>query len=596
MPDNPQITARWVSEHLVTQHPRLLATASRWGELRRLRETDIDLDRLLNHIERGCLATLDEPVVTRQMEGRRLLTVTRQAFSVIVWTAFAYRLTGEDRWRDRATQEIEALIAFDDWNPSHFLDTATGALAVGIGYDWLQDTWDDATRDRVRAGLMRLGVGPAVRHVTDDPEAWWPVSENNWNSVCYGGTIAGALAIAEHEPDAAATLIRHALTHNPKVLATYEPDGVYPEGPSYWVYGTTYQVVLADVLDSALGTTLGLGDHPALLGSGMFMRQATGPTGLMFNFADADPPPRPNAALFWMARHIGQPGLVSADRRRDWSRIDHLHNRFLPLAALWWPDAPSAEAPPLPHAWHGRGPNPVAMFRSNWGDPDAWYLAVKGGSGQVNHGHLDAGSFVLDAWGVRWAIDPGRVDYHAMESRGLEIFDRDPDSDRWKIYRHTNFAHNTLTLNGQLHRVDGFAALEMQSLDDGRSAVTIDLTETLGKPITRATRTFTFNPAGTVEVTDEVQGLGPDDTLTWAMLTTAKATHRGHTITLEQGGRTLRLTLDINGLCDVETGPPGLPEGDHDAPPPGTQQVQLNCKPPTARPLVIRVRVDSNDH
>ena len=39
-----------------------------------------------------------------------------------------------------------------------------------------------------------------------------------------------------------------------------------------------------------------------------------------------------------------------------------------------------------------------AVFRA-WTDPEALYLAFKGGNNQANHGHMDIGSFVLDAGG-----------------------------------------------------------------------------------------------------------------------------------------------------------------------------------------------------
>ncbi len=64
------------------------------------------------------------------------------------------------------------------------------------------------------------------------------------------------------------------------------------------------------------------------------------------------------------------------------------------------------------------------MFRTSWTDPDAMYLAAKGGRADLNHGHMDAGSFVFEADGVRWAIDLGGVNYNAYEQRGIRLFDR----------------------------------------------------------------------------------------------------------------------------------------------------------------------------
>ena len=46
--------------------------------------------------------------------------------------------------------------------------------------------------------------------------------------------------------------------------------------------------------------------------------------------------------------------------------------------------------------------------------PDASFLGVKGGMPKYNHGHMDVGSFVFDADGVRWAEDLGSQNYHSI--------------------------------------------------------------------------------------------------------------------------------------------------------------------------------------
>jgi hypothetical protein len=49
-------------------------------------------------------------------------------------------------------------------------------------------------------------------------------------------------------------------------------------------------------------------------------------------------------------------------------------------------------------------------------------VAMKGGSVSVNHAHMDIGSFVMDADGVRWAMDFGMQDYESLESKGIQPF------------------------------------------------------------------------------------------------------------------------------------------------------------------------------
>jgi len=99
------------------------------------------------------------------------------------------------------------------------------------------------------------------------------------------------------------------------------------------------------------------------------------------------------------------------------------------------------------------------MFRSSWTDPNATYLAIKGGSPGVSHGHMDVGSFIIDAAGWRWAVDLGPESYNKIESRGMDLWDRSPGAERWTIFRYNNFSHNTLVVNGQPQHVTAEAPI-----------------------------------------------------------------------------------------------------------------------------------------
>ena len=66
--------------------------------------------------------------------------------------------------------------------------------------------------------------------------------------------------------------------------------------------------------------------------------------------------------------------------------------------------------------WYGHGANPVLMIRTEWDGSDSdVYLAIKGGSAANNHSHMDAGSFVFESKGVRWACDLGNQKYAPLE-------------------------------------------------------------------------------------------------------------------------------------------------------------------------------------
>ena len=106
----------------------------------------------------------------------------------------------------------------------------------------------------------------------------------------------------------------------------------------------------------------------------------------------------------------------------------------------------------MPLHWYSESETPITVHRSSWTDPAATFVGLKGGSPSGPHGQMDIGSFVLDADGVRWAVDLGAEGYHGIESRGMNLWSSSQNSDRWTIFRQSNHGHNTLVIDGQLQK------------------------------------------------------------------------------------------------------------------------------------------------
>src|SRR5690554_352124 len=100
----------------------------------------------------------------------------------------------------------------------------------------------------------------------------------------------------------------------------------------------------------------------------------------------------------------------------------NVRNRIIPTALFWGTDINLSQLKrPEKLIWYGQGDSPVALMRSSWTDPNAIFVGFKAGAANVNHAHMDVGSFVLDALGERWAMDFGAQSYHSLESRGYSI-------------------------------------------------------------------------------------------------------------------------------------------------------------------------------
>jgi len=575
-------------------HPRLIASSVAWERIAARRLVDPLLDGFLGRGEAEARAILDVPPVIYRMDGKRLLHVSRAVLRRVLLLALHYHLTGDEKLAWRAEQEILAAASFSNWNPSHFLDVAEMTAALAFGYDWLYGQLGTGTRNIIVEAIVEKGLKPGLA------DHGWANSENNWNSVCLSGLSLGALAIADIEPELASQVLELARTYNHNGLKVYAPGGVYPEGSMYWGYGTAYQAILINAFQSALGTDWGLSDSPGFMESANAVIEQLAPGNTFFNFSDGLERPLMEPAMWWFAHTLKRPELLSYERYIIGRYSDPPYvtepltdnDRLLPLAALWWPEdwtQPTGKA--LRLNWYGEGANPLAVFRSAWDDPNAMYLALKGGSASLSHAHMDAGSFVFEANGVRWAHDLGMQDYLSLESKGIDLWNSSQGAGRWNVFRLNNFSHNTLTINGLHHCVNGHAVITHFSDKDDLGA-TVDLSAVFAGQAESVIRSFAFRD-GHIAIFDDIAGLQPGDIIRWAMVTRAGVAVYGDHAILSEDGRQLTagLASSVDALFEVISAEP--PDNGYDAPNPGYRLLVIDLEAPASGRIELTVTLRS---
>mgnify|MGYP001617353486 FL=1 len=119
------------------QHPRILLLSGEENIIKQSIAANPTWKKMHEAILLSCDNLLDRPPVERIQIGRRLLDKSREALRRIFQLSYAWRMTGEEKYFNRAEKELLAISKFSDWNPSHFLDVAEMTMAVSIGYDWL---------------------------------------------------------------------------------------------------------------------------------------------------------------------------------------------------------------------------------------------------------------------------------------------------------------------------------------------------------------------------------------------------------------------------------------------------------------------------
>lgn len=564
-------------------HPRLILRESDTEAVRDLCERDSAAMRLHEIIAGKADRYLNETVSVRQKQGRRLLHVSRAVLERVVYCTYMYLMTGDDVYARRAEEEMLAAAAFEDWNPSHFLDVAEMTAALAVGYDWLYDFLSAESRTKIADAIIDKGLLGAQ----EERQMWFYRSSNNWNQVCNGGLTMGALAVWEHCPDLAKSIVEKALATNPKAMHEYAPDGVYPEGFGYWAYGTWYEVLLIESLRSALGGSAGLEKSKGFLASAEFMDFMVAPSGFCYNFSDSPTVNAVNPLLYWFATETENAGLVRNDRERTVSGKGRLRiesPRMLPFAMLFASRCDfDKAAPESKKFWSGQGKMPLFIYRSG-----NTYLAAKGGSPSHSHAHMDGGSFVYEWGGVRWAVDLGSQNYFSLESRGVKLFAKGQDSPRWSVFRLSNASHNTLTVNDRLHRYEGKAEMTRTYCEAGRYGAEFDLAPILFD-VAEAKRSITIDDKAEVTITDDITADDKSCDIRWTMATGAKARIiDSRTIELTQEGKRLLVRASSPKRMEAFV-TSNEPPHDYDAPNPNTYRIGFTTNIKHGKSGIIRV-------
>ncbi len=533
--ENPMDVA-YLKKNLRKGSPRMILTAAAEKQLKKKLKTDPVVQNMYAAIRLNAQAIQQAPLLERTVVGRRLLGTSREMLYRVNVLGVVYRLDRDPAVLNRLNDEVLTVCAFSDWNPSHYLDVAEMAMAVALAVDWAGDDLPKATVAMAKDALIEKGIKPSYN---PDGNTGWVNGTNNWNQVCHGGMIAASIAVAEQAPELAAQTISRALDNMPHALAEYGPDGVYPEGSTYWGYGTSFSVLTSSLLETAFGTDFGLAQYPAFLESATFRALSIAPSGWYYNFADCGDQRNENGdlTLAWFANKTGNDAYFEKERfLRSPEAMGELA-RYAGAGLVWLAQYEPQRSDELPLAWKGEGANPIVIFR----DPARqYYFGGKGGRGTVNHGNMDAGSFVFELDGVRWVVDPGNQNYNDLERTGFNLWGRCQDCERWTLLTKNNYGHSTLTVNDALHVADGFASIT-DFQDGAQPEATIDMNEVFRGKLESATRRFVKENNHTLLIEDQFAASDSTQSITWQLMTTAAVEVTEDGAILKQDGKQLTL-------------------------------------------------------
>jgi Heparinase II/III-like protein/Domain of unknown function (DUF4962) len=531
-----------VIEIIQTAHPRLFINADRISELMQLMKTDSFFAGLSQSVIRKADELLTMDVVPFQIVGPRMLKNCQEIHRRVATLSFCSLLTGDNRYAIRAKDEMMSAADYPHWNKDHFLDTAELITAFAIGYDWLYDVLPKPDLAFIKKTMIEKGIQPGLEE--HKKNIWWAGHKYNWNQVCNGGLIIGALSVADEEPALCKEVFEATVKYLPIAFNSYGKDGGWEAGPDYWKYTTWYSVLLIDALQTITGNDFGLSATEGFDKTGYFPIYCAGPADKYFNFGDAGENVAPVSTLFWLGKKFSNESFISENHRLLKKAL--ADNEVIETFNLIWYSPPSGKEISLPTKKCFNDIH-VGSFRSEWKNAAATFIGFKGGNNQADHGNLDLGSFVLDMKGVRWAVDLGRDSYDLPN-----YFNRTEGGGRWNYFRTNTKSHNTLVLNNDIQRATAKAKLISCGLEGDAAVAIIDLSEAYAPHAHSATRKIKMISSSEIIITDRVEWAGEEKHIRWQLLTDAEIALQGNKAELIKEGQKIVATIIQPANADFE--------------------------------------------
>lgn len=543
-PTKEKLYADYKASPMAGVHPRLLATESDFARLRDEVKTNPHKARWYAHLIEYCDGIKDKETLRYELrDGVRLLYVSWDLQRYAVALALAYKLTGDKKYFDYAWPHLKASAEMPDWNPSHHIDVGTLAYGYAVAYDWFYDVMTPEQRAIMEKGAYEnlfYTVNCAIER--KDTAYCNILMSNNHNVFSNAGVMASVMAFMDVYPDVASKVGADIIRVLECFMDKFAPNGAYYEGPYYAETAINYTVRVFAAMKPSLGTFYGLDKAQGFDKLADFIILLQSDFGA-FNFADSKCSLLAISGMFWIFDHFEKKGRKDEIASRNFANpaIDQV------AEAILWYNVCKEENGDLETVVHYPEEEIISM-RDAYRDGQT-FVGIKAGKTVYAHSHLDAGSFVLDAMGKRWAFDLGQDNYNLYYKY-----------DHWDVFRLRAESHNTLIINPDRSPgyVLGSHADVVEFIDTpDRVKTVINMTDLYGaeRGVASARRGYLFvDERSALVVRDEVS-LTRESTLRWHMCTDAQIELDGTRATLrDKDDPEKYITVEFSANCDIEVG------------------------------------------
>lgn len=394
---------------------------------------------------------LENPCPSYEDDDALRITAASEISSRIITLAFLYKTTGESKYLNGAEAEMDNAASFADWNAKkHFLDTAAIARGMALGIDWLYDdinvTYNgENLREKSKKALADFALYPALREYKEHYcDTDWSRIGSNWNFVCNGGVLFAAAALMDDNvyKDDACNAASFALKSFETALKNFSDDGAWYEGANYGEYAVSYYIPAVCALSDRTGNDFGYLSADNIWAFSDFAIHMSG-SNEVFNFGDGGEALLESPELWLRSQKDGNM-MYAAYRLKQLEKSTAHVNVY----DLLWYDANASlfNIDEVQKDMLFQSIN-TASFHGDYFGSESSFAALHSDRNDVTHSHLDCGSFVYDAEGVRFASDMGQDNYNLYNywQTSSKI-----EKNRWCYYRMRAEGHNTLVINPSL--------------------------------------------------------------------------------------------------------------------------------------------------
>ena len=389
--------------------------------------------------------------------------------SNLVNLAFAYQMTGDEKYVYLAYAVSVTLGEWVHWAPGYFINCANAASDFAVSYDWLYNAYVEYIGEEAVEELASIIYNQAIVHAynsimgefckfprTEGYGDTWSTRTDSWNAICSSGMIIASMAIMEYTGEDALNCSAQVsyLVGNCMInladygLDQYAPDGSYIESVTYWANGTNAFMKLVMALQSASGDDFGFKDTWGIDSTFYFACYIENSNGDAWNYHEDGVGSIVNGGVLtvdtqmfnFAAQLLGDANLA-AIRQAQLAK----GKEATIFDILFYPFDGVVEVPELKLDYFMEGID-AFVSRDSW-ENGALYVGIMGGTnayspygeeaGTEKFGQMDSGNFIYQSNGINWIVDLGSDYYSSTNYFG---------SDRYRYYRNSGEGNNVVVL------------------------------------------------------------------------------------------------------------------------------------------------------